>query len=208
MLGDKFISFMLASAIHAAAFTAGSVILVRPAQYGIQEGEGSIEVNLVAAPPAEEEIAPAVEPAEQAEAEETDEVIVQEEPTPAAAKAVDMKEIGDGSSPVPGKDATTLYASGGAQSLAKPNYLKNPPPAYPEAARRLGQEGLVVLSVKVSREGAPDSVAIKQSSGFSLLDEAAARAVRRWKFHPAKIGTLPIESVVEVPIRFQLEEKK
>ncbi len=206
MLGDKFISFMLASAIHAAAFTAGSVILVRPAQYGIQEGEGSIEVNLVAALPAEEEMAPVVEPAEPAEEDEADEVTVSEEPKPAAAKAVDTKEIGDGSSLIPGKDATTLYASGGAQTSAKPNYLKNPPPAYPEAARRLGQEGLVVLEANVSREGVPDSVKIKQSSGFSLLDEAAVRSVRRWKFEPAKIGTLPIESKVEVPIRFQLEE--
>lgn len=206
MLGDKIISFMLASAIHAAAFTAGSVIFVRSAQYGIQEGEGSIEVNLIAAPPAEEENAPAVEAAKPAEAEEMEEAAVPEEPKPAPEKVSATKEVGDGSSPVPGKDATTLHASGGAQSLAKPNYLKNPPPAYPEAARRLGQEGLVVLIVKVSRSGVPDAVEVKQSSGFSLLDEAAVRSVRRWKFHPAKIGTLPIESVVEVPIRFQLKE--
>ena len=204
MLGDKLISFMLASAIHAAAFTAGSVILVRPAQYGIQEGAGSIEVNLVAALPAAEEAAPAVEPVKPAETAEPEEVVIPEEPKAAVPAAA---EIGDGSSPVPGKDATTLYASGGAQSLAKPNYLKNPPPAYPETARRLGQEGLVVLAVNVSRDGAPDSVEIKQSSGYALLDESAVKAVKRWKFQPAKIGSLSIESKVEIPIRYQLEEK-
>ncbi|MGH7197568.1 MAG: TonB family protein [Candidatus Omnitrophota bacterium] len=207
MLGDKFISFMLASAIHAASFTAGSVILVRPAQYGIQEGESSIEVNLVAALPRDDEMAPAVESVEPAQAEEPGEVIVPEEPKPAPAEASAAQETGDGNSPVPGKDMTTFYASGGAQTEAKPNYLKNPPPLYPEAARRLGQEGLVVLEVRVSRSGLPDTVEVKQSSGYRLLDETAVKSVRRWKFHPARIGTLPIESVVEVPIRFQLKEE-
>ncbi len=208
MLSDKLISFMLASAIHTAVFTAGGAFLVKPAEFGVQEGEGAIEVNLVAALPAvEEELPVAVQAAEPLKEEDArlDEVIVETEEK--ISKISDTKEVGDGSSAVPGKDATTLYSSGGAETLAKPHYLKNPSPIYPESARRLGQEGLVVLMVSVSREGYPDSVGIKQSSGYVLLDEAAVKSVKRWKFQPAKIGTLPIESKVEVPIRFQLEGK-
>jgi outer membrane biosynthesis protein TonB len=44
------------------------------------------------------------------------------------------RAVGDGSSPVPGNDATTAVAASGAAS-AKPGYLRNPHPAYPEAAR-------------------------------------------------------------------------
>ncbi len=195
---------MLASAIHAAAFTAGNVVLVKPAEYGVQEGEGAVEVSLVAALPAAEEVILPTESIKPAEVFEPEEEALQEE---RKATAPAVKETGDGSSTVPGKDRTTLYSSGGAETEAKPTYLKNPPPLYPEAARRFGQEGLVILAVNVTRSGYPDSVVVKESSGFYLLDEAAVKAVRRWKFDPARLGTLSIESRVEVPIRFRLEDK-
>jgi protein TonB len=111
---------------------------------------------------------------------------------------------GDGSSATPGLDATTAHAQPGL--LAKANYLKNPEPAYPPAARRRRQEGLVLLSVKVNLHGRAASVAVKQSSGFPLLDEAAMQAVGDWDFQPARIGTLAVESEIEVPVRFKLTQ--
>ncbi len=89
---------------------------------------------------------------------------------------------------------------------AEPDYLSNPAPAYPAESRRLGQEGLVILSVDVNREGSAVRIDIKQSTGYPNLDNAAIKAVRRWKFSPAKIGQLAVDSKVEVPIRFQLEK--
>ncbi|WP_313952842.1 TonB family protein, partial [Accumulibacter sp.] len=53
------------------------------------------------------------------------------------------------------------------------DYLRNPPPVYPESSRRLGEEGRVLLRIRVSAQGLPTSVEIKQSSGFRRLDEAA-----------------------------------
>lgn len=87
---------------------------------------------------------------------------------------------------------------------AKPNYLKNPEPDYPELARRRHQEGLVVLVVKVTAQGRAERVEIKKSSGFSLLDDAALEAVRDWEFQPARLGALALESEIEVPVRFEL----
>ena len=49
-------------------------------------------------------------------------------------------------------------------------------------------------------------VEIKKSSGFRLLDQAAIKAVRHWKFQPGRIGDLPVESKVEIPIKFSLQE--
>jgi protein TonB len=119
------------------------------------------------------------------------------------AKPVSQTEFqGDASSPKPGEDAITVQAQPNVE--AKPNYLKNPEPDYPELARRRHQEGLVLLAVKVTAEGRAERVEIKKSSGFSLLDNAAVEAVRDWEFQPARLGSLALESQIEVPVRFEL----
>ena len=110
--------------------------------------------------------------------------------------------IGDGSSPKPGSEPTTQEAQPGIR--AKPNYLKNPEPPYPAMARRRRQEGLVLLSVRVSAQGRAVRVELKQSSGFPVLDEAALQAVRGWEFEPARLGAVGVESEIEVPVRFKL----
>ncbi len=85
------------------------------------------------------------------------------------------------------------------------DYLRNPKPAYPVASRRLGEEGRVVLHVRVSAEGMPLSVDVKQSSGFQRLDDAARAAVEHWRFVPARQGSETIESSVLVPLQFTLD---
>jgi protein TonB len=119
-----------------------------------------------------------------------------------AKPAAQTEFHGDASSPKPGQDAITLQAQ--PDVAAKPNYLKNPEPDYPELARRRHQEGLVLLAVKVTAQGRAERVEIKKSSGFSLLDDAAAEAVRDWEFQPARIGSLAFESEIVVPVHFKL----
>lgn len=85
------------------------------------------------------------------------------------------------------------------------DYLSNPKPFYPVASRRLGEEGKVMLRVKVSPGGTPLLVEIKQSCGYGRLDEAAKAAVERWRFVPARRGDEAIESWVAVPIVFNLQ---
>jgi periplasmic protein TonB len=86
------------------------------------------------------------------------------------------------------------------------DYLSNPKPVYPTASRRLGEEGRVLLRVKVSHGGTALAVEIKQSSGFGRLDDAARAAVLRWRFVAARRGGEAIESWVSVPIVFSLQE--
>lgn len=83
-------------------------------------------------------------------------------------------------------------------------YLRNPKPRYPRAARMRGMEGVVLLSVQVASDGSAGAVAVKASSGFTLLDEAAVEAVRAWRFVPATRGGRPEAAAVDVPIRFSL----
>lgn len=84
-------------------------------------------------------------------------------------------------------------------------YLNNPRPDYPKAAKRMGEQGKVMLRVLVSVAGAPEKVEIGTSSGSRRLDDAARLAVEQWKFVPARQGDLPVAAWVIVPITFALE---
>ena len=84
-------------------------------------------------------------------------------------------------------------------------YLQNPQPPYPSMSRRLGEEGKVLLKVRVTTDGLAASVELEKSSNFERLDEAARRAVARWRFVPARRGDEAIEASVIVPIVFRLD---
>lgn len=61
-----------------------------------------------------------------------------------------------------------------------------------------------MLRVMVKASGAPETVALRQSSGTAILDEAALAAVKGWRFVPAHQGDQAIDHWVDVPIRFRL----
>jgi len=101
---------------------------------------------------------------------------------------------------------TTLASKGNASfTSAAPDYLHNPPPEYPEDARLNRQQGMVLLLVDVSPDGAVLNVKLERSSGYRKLDEAALRVAKNWKFKPATMGGQTVRSQVEVPIRFKLQ---
>lgn len=84
-------------------------------------------------------------------------------------------------------------------------YLDNPRPAYPALSRRNRESGVVRLRVQVNAEGRAQEVRIESSSGHQRLDEAALRAVRKWKFVPARRGKESVAAWVIVPIAFRLQ---
>ena len=84
-------------------------------------------------------------------------------------------------------------------------YLNNPPPAYPPMSRRTGEQGKVLLRVRVTEEGRAAEVEVKASSGSSRLDEAAQAAVRQWRFVPAKQGETAVAAWVLLPLVFKLD---
>lgn len=86
------------------------------------------------------------------------------------------------------------------------NYLDNPKPSYPPLARRLGEEGRVVLRVQVAATGLPREVSVHSSSGSARLDRTAVDAVRRWQFVPARLGNEAVAAAVLVPIVFSLND--
>ena len=63
-------------------------------------------------------------------------------------------------------------------------------PVYPEIARRLSLEGLVMVRAEVAADGHVKSVAAV--SGNAILAQAAIRAVREWGFAPGPDESVPV----------------
>ena len=87
----------------------------------------------------------------------------------------------------------------------QPRYRIPPKPAvYPKRAIELGQQGEVVVRVRLEPNGTAAEIRLWRSSGFGLLDRAAITAVHGWHFHPAVRGGRAVAAWVEIPVRFHL----
>ncbi len=204
-MSEPAVSFLLSFGLHAALLFGTAGIFVQPPKYDVEAGSGGGEVSLIAAPARATETHSPL-PAPKTEPQEEDAITVKTEEAVLPQQADPAGPVGDGSSPVPGQDPTTFYLPGGASGTG--GRLKNPAPAYPYAAIRQGQQGLVMLEVLVDKTGRPTRVEIHQSSGFALLDQSALWTVRRWKFDPAHVGFIPTNARIRVPIRFMLDKKE
>ncbi len=121
----------------------------------------------------------------------------------------DQATAGNLGAPGKGRAAGTATGQERAASsgpISPAAYLNNPAPGYPDTARRARQEGTVSLRVLVTAGGRASEVHLAGSSGVSSLDQAAIRAVRRWRFTPARQNGQAISAWVRVPIRFKLNE--
>lgn len=76
---------------------------------------------------------------------------------------------------------------------------------YPEAARRQGIEGRVVIHFVVDAEGAPHHVQVEQSL-HPLCDSSAVRAIRLTHFVPGRQNGQPVPVRMRLPIQFKLIE--
>ncbi|KAA3609520.1 MAG: energy transducer TonB [Planctomycetota bacterium] len=80
-----------------------------------------------------------------------------------------------------------------------------PTPPYPRAAIRRHLEGAIFVRVWVSDAGEVLRVALDQGCSYSILNEAALRAVRNWRFEPARENGKAVADEIVVRVRFQLE---
>ena len=89
--------------------------------------------------------------------------------------------------------------------IIRPRYKENTAPPYPAGALRRKLQGNVNLKVFVKEDGTPGDVILLESSGHSILDDAAIKAVLKWRFEPGLENSRPVAMWVEVPIKFFLE---
>lgn len=78
-------------------------------------------------------------------------------------------------------------------------------PIYPASERRANHEGVVRLQVQVDESGRVVDVQVAKTSGFPALDQAAAEAVKRWRFSPKMENGQAQGTVGSVAVTFQLK---
>lgn len=79
-------------------------------------------------------------------------------------------------------------------------------PPYPPNARRLSQQGRVILKLTISPQGSVVRADIVQSSGFPELDQTAQSwVVAHWRYSPAILHGVPVASTAMAAVKFDLK---
>jgi len=63
----------------------------------------------------------------------------------------------------------------------------------------------VRLRAHVDEKGRVITVEVAQSSGWRMLDAAAVKTVRRWRFQPGMRAGIAVQGTVMIPVRFSLQ---
>jgi protein TonB len=111
-------------------------------------------------------------------------------------------------SPAPSRPSPAPAVAGvpAAGLLEGPTLTSRVEPLYPDLARRAGIEGTVELEVSIDPTGAVTDVEVVR--GLPLgMSEAAAAAVHKWKYKPARTAAGPVASRKSVRIRFVLRSE-
>ena len=99
--------------------------------------------------------------------------------------------------------APVYVPPGGADS--EPELATEVKVAYPEEAKKNGQEGTVRLKLKIDAEGKVVEAIVLSGPGYGL-NEAAREAARRFKFKPAKKNGEPVGTTITYSYTFLLDE--
>ena len=92
------------------------------------------------------------------------------------------------------------------EHLVPPKLVEETPPLYTESAFNRGIEGRVVLKVIIRKDGSIGPIRLHQRLDDGL-DGAAIKAVKTWKFEPARIDGAPINVLADVEVDFTLQTK-
>jgi protein TonB len=121
-------------------------------------------------------------------------------PSPAAAPVAASAPV----APATKGEAMAAVPAPVAEVFVPPAFRVRQEPAYPERARRAGAEGVVVVRIALTADGAVRQVELTQGSGSRLLDEAALAAARASTFVPASRNRAPVEAEAVATYRFEL----
>jgi protein TonB len=91
-----------------------------------------------------------------------------------------------------------------SQGVSRGLLVKEVPPAYPQTALHMRVEGAVELMATINKNG--DISAVKVLSGDPQLSQAAAEAVRKWKYKPYLLNGEPVEIQTQVTVKFKLPQ--
>ncbi|GGP23449.1 hypothetical protein GCM10010970_34490 [Silvimonas iriomotensis] len=139
----------------------------------------------------------------------------QSRPQPQATPAIPQGGQTTAAEAVTAQTATAGSAHGNAEAPGETaptgptesaRIVYSPKPPLPDAARRRGETGTVVLRIRVNEQGVAD-VGVLQSSGSARLDESArSTAQQTWRFVPATRDGRKVAGEIVQPVEFRLTD--
>ncbi len=93
------------------------------------------------------------------------------------------------------------YRVGGGVSA--PRLIEDPEPEYSDEARRAKYQGTVVLWAVIGPDGRAHDIRVQRTLGMGL-DENAIKAVRKWKFEPARKDGQAVAVQINIEVNFHL----
>jgi TonB family protein len=135
--------------------------------------------------------------------------LLSDDADPAAAqdesvKAIDIDDDDLIGTPVPPKARRgELYALANVDTSPVPVRFEQP--VYDDAARRLKQQGEVIVEVLIDETGEVAEARLVQEIPNSRLNDATLRAARRWSYRPAVKDGVPVKVWKSERIVFELD---
>jgi TonB family protein len=110
-------------------------------------------------------------------------------------------EGGTGNTPVqnPGSGLVTPATPG----VVRPVLVRQVRPDYPEAARALRQQGVLVVTAVIDTDGSVQELRVVHSSS-PLFEEPALQAIRQWRYRPGTLSGRAVRVLLTVEIGFSL----
>ena len=81
--------------------------------------------------------------------------------------------------------------------------LSGPTPEYPIAAKSNGEQGVVILSGRIDKQGSIANLEILESPS-PLLSDSAMKAVLKWKYQPYLLNGSPVDVETTINVNFNL----
>ena len=107
--------------------------------------------------------------------------------------------------PTPAVSAAPARAAPPTRTAASVSAAQCEKPDYPNASRRMEEEGTVSLRFLVGVDGQVIQSEIEKSSGFKRLDEAARAGLSKCRFQPATVDGRPEQAWASMKYTWRLE---
>ena len=84
--------------------------------------------------------------------------------------------------------------------VGQPTKIYDVRPSMPAQAAQAGLRGVVILEITIDVDGQVKEARVLRS--IHMLDEEAVRAVRKWRYEPARLNGKPVPVIITVTVPF------